>query len=104
MKTREEYFNHSPLWVTRDGFRLTYSGLRQIIRRRSIDAGIEAPGLHDFRRCFAIEYLRNGGDIFTLQKILGHSSLEMVKRYLALANTDVEAAHRKASPVDRWNL
>jgi len=103
LKTRNEAFNHTPLWITHDGCRLTISGLRQIIRRRAGDAKIDAPGIHDFRRCFAIEFLRNDGDIFTLQKILGHSSLEMVKRYLAIAKGDCETAHRKASPVDRWS-
>lgn len=103
LKTRNKLFSHSPLWITNDGCRLTFSGLRQIIRRRAEDANIASPGMHDFRRCFAIEFLRNEGDIFTLQKILGHSSLEMVKRYLAIAKTDCEIAHRKASPVDRWN-
>jgi len=103
LKTRSELFAHSPLWITNDGCRLTYSGLRQIIRRRARDANLKTPGIHDFRRCFAIEFLRNEGDIFTLQRILGHSSLEMVKRYLAIAKADCESAHRKASPVDRWN-
>ncbi len=103
LKTRAEVTLHSPLWVTYDGCRLTYSGLRQIIRRRAGDSNIKSPGVHDFRRCFAIEFLRNDGDIFTLQRILGHSSLEMVKRYLAIAKADCESAHRKASPVDRWN-
>jgi integrase/recombinase XerD len=103
LKTRSELFNHSPLWITNDGCRLAISGLREIIRRRARDANIDSPGIHDFRRCFAIEFLRNEGDIFTLQKILGHSSLEMVRRYLALARADCEIAHRKASPVDRWN-
>jgi len=104
LKTRSELFNHSPLWITNDGCRLAISGLREIIRRRASDANIDSPGIHDFRRCFAIEFLRNDGDIFTLQKILGHSSLEMVKRYLAIAKADCESAHRKASPVDRWHL
>ena len=47
---------------------------------------------------------RNGDNVFALQRILGHESLEMVKRYLSLAQMDLEEAHQDASPVANWLL
>jgi len=66
-------------------------------------------GVHDchpprFRHTFAINYLRNGGDIYTLQMALGHASLVMYKQYLELAQSDLKSAHRIASPVKNWGL
>ena len=55
---------------------------------------------HTLRHTFATQYILNGGDAFSLQQILGHSTLEMVKIYVRLANRDVALQHKKYSPID----
>ena len=59
---------------------------------------------HRFRHTFAITFLRNGGNTFALQKLLGHSELSTVLKYVKLAETDIKAAQAAASVVDNWRL
>ncbi len=89
------------LWVTDEGGRLTVSGLRHVIRRRAKRAGVAAPGLHSFRRAFALAMKRGGADLVDLQKLMGHADLSVLRRYLATDESDLAAAHKKAGPVDR---
>lgn len=93
------------LWITsNNGNRLTYDGLNMILRRKCEKANIEKVSCHDFRRTFALESLRNGADIYSLQKLMGHADLQVLRRYLAQNNDDLSNAHRKSSPVSNWEL
>jgi len=85
-------------------FGLTPKAVRNLLHRLGKAAGVPHTHPHRFRHTFAIEYLRNGGDIFTLQRILGHATLDMVRWYLHIVQADVETAHRRASPADHWKL
>jgi integrase/recombinase XerD len=67
-------------------------------------AGVRGVTPHRFRHSFALLFLRNGGDSFHLQRLLGHSTLEMTRRYTRLADVDIKEAHRKFSPSDRLRL
>jgi site-specific recombinase XerD len=93
-----------PLFLTSNGTPLDRHRLCKQIASLARRAGVQDAHPHRFRHTFAIFYLRNGGDPYTLQIILGHSTMEMVKKYLALARSDLAAAHRIASPVANMRL
>lgn len=84
---------------------LTRSGGLQLIRRLGRAAGITNVRVspHTFRHTFSIEFLRNGGNQFTLMTILGHTDMKMTARYVAIAQADVARQHRHHSPADRLN-
>lgn len=91
-----------PFFIGENKKEIERTNLRKILHRIGIKAGVKNVYPHRFRHTFAIEFLRNGGDIFTLQMLLGHSSLEMVRHYSKIAEIDTERMHRIASPVDNW--
>ncbi|MDK2981723.1 MAG: integrase/recombinase XerD [Chloroflexota bacterium] len=86
------------------GERLTYAGLRLLLKRRAQKAGVEYQSPHSFRRLFALTMLRNGIDVFSLQLLMGHADLQMLRRYLKQPGSDLQEAHNQASPVDKWKL
>ena len=70
------------LFCTETGSQLTENGLRQSIARYNTRRGVQKTSIHLFRHTFARKYLIDcGGDAFTLQKLLGHSTLAMTKHY-----------------------
>jgi integrase/recombinase XerD len=102
--SRGEYCLEDPLFVTRDNRPMDRNSIRLVLAELGKRAGIMNVHPHRFRHTFAIQFLRNGGDIYSLMRILGHSSMEMCKNYLSLAKLDLQNAHRIASPVDKWKL
>ena len=73
-----------------------------ILIRRAKQAGFEKlPTLHSFRRAFALNFLRNNpGDIYSLQRLMGHADLTVLRRYLAQTEGDIQEAYQRGSPVD----
>ena len=94
----------APLFTDRYNHNLNKNSLRLAIARLGKNAGIKHCHSHRFRHTFAITYLRSGGDVFPLQSLLGHSTLDMVQHSARIAEIDVEQAHNRASPADNWRL
>lgn len=92
------------VFLTLDGEALSSQAATQVVRRIAEAAGAKASklGPHSFRHTFSVEFVRAGGDAFTLQRILGHTTIDMTRRYVNLADTDLRAAHRRFAPADAW--
>ncbi len=100
LRIRGDISLSDPLFASDRGGSLCYTSLRDVMRRRAKQAGIEAPTLHAFRRGFALDSLRNGADVYSLQKMMGHADLAVLRRYLKQTEADLQSVHQKSSPVD----
>lgn len=88
------------LFCTETGSQLTENGLRQSIARYNTRRGVQKTSIHLFRHTFARKYLIDcGGDAFTLQKLLGHSTLAMTKHYCAVFDADLTKNYDNFSPL-----
>jgi len=88
------------------GGKLCAKTMQQHMRQYGEMAGITGVRVspHTLRHTFAISLVRSGGDPFHLQKILGHASLEMTRRYCELADEDALRRQRELSPVETMDL
>jgi site-specific recombinase XerD len=79
------------------------NSLRQMLDRRAERAGVTGPhGPHSFRHAFAIAYLMTGGDLPSLSRILGHSSIAVTADFYArFSQEQLRQKHAKHSPVAR---
>ena len=104
LAVRRRFAPDDPLFVGRGGRPIQPRAIQQLVGRVSRRAAITTRcSPHILRHTFARSFLANGGDVFSLQRILGHSpsSLQVTRRYVDLLDDDLRAIHRQASPVDR---
>ena len=84
------------------GEAITRNGLFQLIRRlgKAAEVADKRCSPHTFRHTFAITYLRNGANVYGLKSMMGHTSLTICQRYLAITQADIQQEHQKCSPVE----
>jgi site-specific recombinase XerD len=104
VKYRPQPIGANAFWLTEDGNKISPNRIEVLISKYGEKAGLGRCYPHKLRHTASVLYLRNGGDPFSLQKILGHSSLQMTRHYCNLADTDVKQQHLKFGVGDRLKI
>ena len=104
MKYRPEPVGTDNFWLRRDGRPLLPRRIQKLVSAYGRKAGLKRCYAHKLRHTSSVMYLRNGGDVFSLQKKLGHRSLVMTRHYSNLADSDVRAQHLRYGVADRLKI
>lgn len=94
----------APLFATWNNRHMDRNALRDMVCGCAKRAGVTGATVHRFRHTFAISYLRNGGNVLELARLMGHASIDTLQIYVDLAQADLLEAQRRASPADNWRL
>ncbi|MFF2591058.1 tyrosine-type recombinase/integrase [Peribacillus butanolivorans] len=91
------------LFINQDGGALKRRSVQTRIAHYGKLSGIEGVRIscHTFRHTHARLFIQNGGSAFHLQSMLGHTSMEITKKYVNLFATDVQESHKKYSPLNK---
>lgn len=92
--TEHVFINKENKPMTTDAVKNVFKRLKAIMNFK--DVRLSA---HTFRHTFAHRFLMNGGDVFTLQKMLRHSNLKMTEKYLAIWGTALRDQNEKFNPL-----
>jgi len=92
------------VFLSVDGYPLSPNAIAKFMRRLANRTGVDRLHAHLWRHTSGVRYLMAGGDVFSLQTILGHETLEMTRHYVQLASRDIEIQHKRFSPADNLGL
>ena len=79
---------------------LTANALKHSFAKFCHDRGVDRTSIHGLRHNFAKGWVKNNGNMFVLQKILEHSTLDMTRRYVRLFGDDLKEDYDRYSPLD----
>lgn len=113
LKARAEYLNHdckhktsTAFFISRYGDKLQLSGANSIFQALKKSLGLNGKrfSAHIWRHTFAKSFLLNGGDVFSLQELLGHADVETTKIYINLDTQELKQQNDKYNPLDntKW--
>ena len=89
------------LFCTSEGGKLSTLSFRHNLHKVALKSGVNLTP-YDFRHIFATTYIRNGGDAFTLQRIMGHTKPSMTMVYVNLTATDLSISHDRVNVIGNF--
>lgn len=105
----EEYLRLRPyksadefLFVNVFGQQLTKSTCYHMLYTYNKDRGVETTGIHRYRHTFARQWIINGGNVVTLSRLLGHSSLQITQNYINLLTSDISKEVEEINLLDKF--
>lgn len=93
--TESEY-----LFCNKSEKKLSWNAIRLSMEDYFNKRGVRYKGVHSLRHTFAKMFILNGGNAFVLQKMLGHTTLAMTKRYCSLFGEDCTKEVDQFTPLD----
>lgn len=88
------------LFPSISGTKLTTNALRKSYTVYCKSRNVSHSNLHGLRHTFAGYWIKNNGDVFKLQQLLGHKTLEMTRHYVKIYGEDLKEDYNKYSPLD----
>lgn len=104
LKFRDRYTESELLFPTTRNTALTIHSFEKQLRQAGEIIGLSVHP-HQIRNNFARQYLLNGGDFYTLSRILGHSSVTVTEQaYMDLTKEEIAKKYREHSPLAKWKI
>lgn len=107
-KVLEEYLihrNHDSqediLFCNQYGQKLSTNGFEHALVKYGKRRGVPGVSCHKFRHTFSKNWILSGGDVFRLQKMLGHSSMDIVRKYVNIYGNELQKDFEQFNPLDR---
>jgi len=90
------------LFCNQYGQKLANSAIQSCLQRYNRKRGVHKTSAHLYRHTFAKNWILNGGDIFRLQRLLGHSSMDMVRQYVNMFNDELQIQYNEFNPLESF--
>ncbi|AUJ25826.1 tyrosine-type recombinase/integrase [Virgibacillus dokdonensis] len=102
-KESQEYFGSTEqIFLNAYGEPFNSDSFRKRLNRLKSELGMERLSPHMFRHTFARDYLLNGGDLFTLQKILDHADIKTTRKYIQMSKDHLRSQHKNYTPARKY--